>query len=71
MRLSLTAAVWAEADWFVARCVEIEVASQGRTEDEALRNLEEAILLYLEDDETGEIRQPLQLRKVMPLTVSA
>jgi predicted RNase H-like HicB family nuclease len=67
----LTAAVWNEDDWYVARCVEIEVASQGRSEEEALRNLKEAILLYLEDDETGEIKQPVQLRKVMPLTVSA
>ena len=39
--------------------------------NEALRNLEEAVLLCLEDDETGEIKQPVQLRKVMPLTVSA
>jgi len=71
MRLNLTAAVWKEDDWFVARCVEIEVASQGRSESEALKNLEEAILLYLEDEETGAVREPVQLRKVMPLTVSA
>ena len=71
MRLSLTAAVWKEDDWYVARCVEIEVASQGRSEDEALRNLEEAILLYLQDDDTGEIREPMALRKVIPVIVSA
>jgi len=70
MKLDLTAAVWQEEEWFVAQCVELGVASQGRSEDEAMRNLEEAVLLYLQDDETGEIKTPPRLRKVMPLVVS-
>lgn len=70
MRLDLTAVVWKEKDWFVSRCVEIEVASQGKTEDEAMSNLQEVVLLYLQDDDTGEIQNPASLRKVLPLTVS-
>ncbi len=70
MRLDLTAVVWQEGDWFVAQCAELGVASQGRTEDDAMRNLEEAVLLYLQDDETGEITTPPRLRKVVPLVVS-
>jgi predicted RNase H-like HicB family nuclease len=69
-KLDLTAAVWQEGDWFVAECVELGVASQGRSEDEAMRNLQEAVLLYLQDDETGEIKAPLRLRKIRSLVVS-
>jgi predicted RNase H-like HicB family nuclease len=71
MKLELTAAVWQEDKWFVSQCVELGVASQGRSEDEALANLEEAVLLYLQDDETGETKAPPVLRKVRPLVVSA
>ncbi len=39
-----------EGKWFVARSLELGVASQGRTIDEARRNVHEAIELYLEDD---------------------
>jgi predicted RNase H-like HicB family nuclease len=71
MKLDLTAVVWQEGSWFVSQCIELDVASQGRTEDEALTNLEEAVLLYLQDDETGQIKAPVRLRKVRHLTVSA
>ena len=43
-----------EENWFVARCVENSVVSQGITIEEALDNLKEALLLYYED-ETPEI----------------
>lgn len=42
--------VWREDQWFVAKCLEVEVASQGKTKKEALVNLEEAIELYFEDE---------------------
>jgi predicted RNase H-like HicB family nuclease len=45
----LTAAVVRDGDWFVARCLEVEVASQGETVEEALANLTEALELYFED----------------------
>ena len=35
-----------EGEWFVAQCLEIDVASQGETEDEAIQNLNEALLLH-------------------------
>ena len=40
------ASVWQEGDWFVAQCLEVDVASQGATEDEALANLAEALRLH-------------------------
>ena len=43
-----------EEDWFVATCLENNIASQGKTIDEATENLKEAISLFYED-ETEEI----------------
>ncbi|MDG4801506.1 type II toxin-antitoxin system HicB family antitoxin [Micromonospora sp. WMMD980] len=55
MARTFTAAVHQEDDWHVARCLEIEVASQGETVDEALTNLREAVEAYLEEAENPEI----------------
>lgn len=41
--------VWKEDNWFVAKALEVEIASQGKTEKEALANLKEALELYFED----------------------
>jgi predicted RNase H-like HicB family nuclease len=46
-----TAAVHQEDDWFVAQCLEVDVASQGHTLEEALANLSEAVGLYLDEVE--------------------
>ncbi len=43
-----TAAVHQEDDWYVARCLEVDVASQGRTVDEAVANVADAVKLYLD-----------------------
>ena len=42
-------AITYEGDWFVARCLEVEVTSQGDSIDGALENLKEALDLYFED----------------------
>ena len=48
MKRQFTASVWREGDWYIAQCLEVDVASQGETEDEALANLREALQLYFE-----------------------
>jgi predicted RNase H-like HicB family nuclease len=48
--LQLTAAITHEGDWYVARCLQVEVTSQGQTVEEALANLREALELYFEDE---------------------
>ena len=40
--------VYPEDGIFIARCLDIEVASDGASETEALENLREAIELYFE-----------------------
>jgi predicted RNase H-like HicB family nuclease len=41
-----TASVWREGRWFVAQCLEVDVASQGRSESAALKNLADALALH-------------------------
>ena len=48
MKRTFTATVWQEGDWYIAQALELDVASQGLSEEEALANLREAIELNLE-----------------------
>ena len=48
MKRAFTASIWQEGEWYVAQCLEVDVASQGETEEEALANLREALELYFE-----------------------
>jgi predicted RNase H-like HicB family nuclease len=47
--MRLTAAVTPEEGLYVAQCLEVDVASQGETVEDALANLREALELYFED----------------------
>ena len=38
--------VWEEEGWHIPQCLEVDVASQGETEAEALANLREALHLH-------------------------
>jgi len=49
MVYKFTTIITQEKKWYVARCVELGVVSQGRTINEAQKNLKEAVKLYLED----------------------
>ena len=46
MKKRFTASITHEGEWYVAQCLEVDVASQGATADEALDNLREALELY-------------------------
>ncbi len=69
MLQKLTAVITREEDWYVARCLELDVTTQGKTIEEAQANLKEAVELYIEsfgpDDlpqTTGEvILYPLEI----------
>lgn len=49
--MRFTAAIVPEDGVYVARCLEVEVASHGDSIEEAIRNLGEALELYFEDEE--------------------
>lgn len=56
----LNALTWKEGNWYVAKAVEVEVASQGKTAKQALANLQEALELYFEDEK-------IPVSKITPL----
>jgi predicted RNase H-like HicB family nuclease len=62
---TFTAAVHEEDDWYVAQCLEVDVASQGQSIQEALTNLAEAVGLYLD-----EVAEPLRQITATPLVTS-
>ncbi|MDE0315645.1 MAG: type II toxin-antitoxin system HicB family antitoxin [Candidatus Poribacteria bacterium] len=45
---TFTASISQEGKMFIAQCLEVDVASQGKSEDEAVENLTEALELYFE-----------------------
>ena len=47
--------VWKEDNWFVAKAIEVEVASQGKNEKTALKNLKEALELYFDNNKKEDI----------------
>jgi predicted RNase H-like HicB family nuclease len=48
MKRRFAATIWREGNWYVSQCLEIDIASQGETEEEALANLKEALELHFE-----------------------
>ena len=61
MKRSFAASVWREGQWFVSQCLDVDVASQGKTEEEALANLKEALELYFEPPQAT---RPPKVRKI-------
>ena len=43
--------LWKEGKYFVARCINVEVSSFGKTIDEAVKNLKEAVELYFDGED--------------------
>ena len=46
MNRIFNATIWQEGEWFIAQCLEVDVASQGKTEEEALENMRDALELH-------------------------
>lgn len=55
--LEFSAVVWREEKLYVALCPELDVGSQGKSVEEALANLKEALELYLEDE---DVKRPMK-----------
>ena len=50
MPKNLKGLIWKEGKWYVSQCLNVDVASQGRTRREAIDNLREAVELYFKDE---------------------
>lgn len=57
--------IWKEDDLYIARALEVNVASQGESQKEATKNLKEALELYLEDSkEALPVVQSVEIAEV-------
>ncbi len=58
--MKLTALIEREGDGYVSLCPELDVASQGKTIEEARDNLREALELFVETASPEELKQRLR-----------
>lgn len=54
---SYTAIIEKEGDGYVSLCLELDVASQGNTVEEATANLKEAVELFLDCADPKEVKR--------------
>lgn len=59
MTIKYNVVVQKEEKWYVAKCLDNSVASQGKTIEQALSNLKQALELYAQSEETVIPKQML------------
>ena len=59
MSIKYNVIVQKEEEWYVAKCIDNSIASQGKNIEEALNNLKEAIELYYQDEKPVMPKQVL------------
>ena len=64
MKRSFAATLWREGWWYVSQCLEVDVASQGETEEEALANLKEALELHFEPPQATRAQENPTIKAV-------
>ncbi len=60
-RQPFTTIIEREHDSYVAHCPELDIASQGATDEEARRNLAEAVELFFEAADPTEVQSRLSI----------
>lgn len=63
--------IYREDDAFVAQCLNVDVASDGSSVDEARANLREALELYFDEPGAGADFQEVAEAKVEQLTLKS
>ena len=60
MKLELTIEVWKKGNWYLARAPELDFVSQGKTPEEARKNLLEVIRIHFKEmKEMGTLEEYL------------
>jgi predicted RNase H-like HicB family nuclease len=67
MKRQLTAIIEREGGGYVSLCPELDIASQGKTIEEARKNLQEALELFFEAASKEEIKDRLREEVFLPL----
>lgn len=64
----IKAEIYFDGEYYCAKCLDIDVFTQGKTIDEVVNNLKEAVSLHLEDEKLPET-SILTIMEVKPLKV--
>ena len=62
-----SASITREGTWYVAQCLEVDVACQGESEEEALANLREALELHF----TPQVATSVPVIRTVDVTIAA
>ncbi|MEK7528720.1 MAG: type II toxin-antitoxin system HicB family antitoxin [Patescibacteria group bacterium] len=54
-KIALKNIVWKDGKYYVSQCLNVDIASYGKTKKQALDNLDEALELYFEDVKVPKI----------------
>ncbi len=60
-KYNLQSVVWKEGKYYIAQCLNVEVSSFASSRKQALKNLDEALELYFEDEKPKKL---LRIEKV-------
>ena len=63
MSIKYNVIIQKEENWYVAKCLDNNIASQGTTIEEAMENLKEALELYMQDE------KPVQPKEIFITTL--
>ena len=66
----IKAEIYFDGEYYCARCLNLDVFTQGKTIDDVIKNLREAISLHLEDEKIPE-SSILAMMEVEPLPLKA
>ena len=61
MEKNIKASIYFDGEHYCAKCLELDVFTQGRTIDETIKNLKEAVSVHLEGvdpDDYGLVKKP-------------
>ncbi|OGI82936.1 hypothetical protein A3I95_03025 [Candidatus Nomurabacteria bacterium RIFCSPLOWO2_02_FULL_44_12] len=56
-KFNLQNIVWKEGKYYVSQCLNVDISSFGKTRNESLKNLSEALDLYFEDSKIQKIQE--------------
>ena len=57
MSIKFNVIIQKEENWYVAKCIDNSVASQGKTIEEAMANLKEALELFMQNEEPIKLKE--------------
>lgn len=69
-KFTLENIVWKEDKFYVAQCLNVEVSSFGKTKNEALTNLDEALDLYFEDQSIQSLKKVTKIERPQLVSMS-